>query len=403
MSEVRNISNGHQDYRWQLLTTVSMLTLFASMSISDNAAAANNDADHPVVWIELGGQLERQIGQGDPYAPPFVTNYASSSAYKPLSVQQIEKPPTMSIGGEGKLSFTPEGSDWVFSASVRYGRANGRKTKEQDGPNQPITQVQRYFTYPTPRHYPTYAVRHCCRTIVAPYSDRQNGVQPDIVHNDSHAIIDFQAGKDVGLGLFGRGDSSLVSLGVRIAQFTAKSSVSLRAIPDVQHINEAPASLLQLYPRLFYNATRYHSFYGTAHSERSFRGVGPSLSWSSSVPLLGNAQAGKFSLDWGANAAVLFGRRKAAGHHHESGHFFGSGLQSYYTAPVVRFDRDRIATVPNVGGFAGVSFKFPNAKVSMGYRGDFFFGAMDTGIDTERTKTVGFYGPFASISIGFGG
>ena len=46
---------------------------------------------------------------------------------------------------------------------------------------------------------------------------------------------------------------------------------------------------------------------------------------------------------------------------------------------------------------------FTNAKISAGYRGDFFFGAMDTGNDTRKTKTVGFYGPFATISIGSGG
>lgn len=46
---------------------------------------------------------------------------------------------------------------------------------------------------------------------------------------------------------------------------------------------------------------------------------------------------------------------------------------------------------------------FDNAKLSLGYRGDFFFGALDSGIDTARRKTVGFYGPFATISFGFGG
>jgi hypothetical protein len=37
------------------------------------------------------------------------------------------------------------------------------------------------------------------------------------------------------------------------------------------------------------------------------------------------------------------------------------------------------------------------------YRADFFFGAMDGGIDTAKKENVGFYGPFATISIGLGG
>jgi len=56
-----------------------------------------------------------------------------------------------------------------------------------------------------------------------------------------------------------------------------------------------------------------------------------------------------------------------------------------------------------VGGFAEISFRYADAKVSFGYRGDFFFGAIDGGIDTRKSENVGFYGPFASVSIGLGG
>ncbi len=65
--------------------------------------------------------------------------------------------------------------------------------------------------------------------------------------------------------------------------------------------------------------------------------------------------------------------------------------------------RSRGVIVPNVGGFAGLSVKYPNAKVSFGYKADFFFGAMDGGIDVRRTEDVGFHGPFATVSIGLGG
>ncbi|HEV2561086.1 MAG TPA: hypothetical protein VGT78_03000 [Rhizomicrobium sp.] len=55
---------------------------------------------------------------------------------------------------------------------------------------------------------------------------------------------------------------------------------------------------------------------------------------------------------------------------------------------------------PNLGGFAGISFRYDNAKISFGYRGDFFFAAMDHGIDTRKSTTLGFNGPFASIRVG---
>jgi hypothetical protein len=49
---------------------------------------------------------------------------------------------------------------------------------------------------------------------------------------------------------------------------------------------------------------------------------------------------------------------------------------------------------------AGISFRYPNAKVSFGYRADLFLGAMDVGIDARHTKDRNFYGPFATISLG---
>jgi hypothetical protein len=66
-------------------------------------------------------------------------------------------------------------------------------------------------------------------------------------------------------------------------------------------------------------------------------------------------------------------------------------------------DRSRSVIVPNVGGFAGLSYRYSNAKLSLGYRADFFFGAMDGGIDTRKTYDRNFYGPFATISVGLGG
>ena len=68
----------------------------------------------------------------------------------------------------------------------------------------------------------------------------------------------------------------------------------------------------------------------------------------------------------------------------------------------VPMTRQRTVTVPNVGGMAGLSVRYSNAKISLGYRADFFFGAIDGGIDARKNETRGFYGPYASLSIGFG-
>ena len=65
--------------------------------------------------------------------------------------------------------------------------------------------------------------------------------------------------------------------------------------------------------------------------------------------------------------------------------------------------RSRSVVVPNVGGFAGISVRYSDAKLSLGYRGDFFFGAMDGGIDARDARNRSFHGPFATVSIGLGG
>jgi hypothetical protein len=108
------------------------------------------------------------------------------------------------------------------------------------------------------------------------------------------------------------------------------------------------------------------------------------------------------ALNWGINAAAIFGRQKIEGHVEARGtYFFGSKTTHYLrNGPI---SRSRSVLVPNVGGFAGVSVRYPNVKVSLGYRADFFFGAMDAGIDARHTRNVGFHGPFAKISIGLGG
>ena len=74
-----------------------------------------------------------------------------------------------------------------------------------------------------------------------------------------------------------------------------------------------------------------------------------------------------------------------------------------YTSKPADRNRARNVTIPNIGGFAGISFKYADAKLALGYRADLFFNAMDGGIDTRKSENVGFYGPFATVSVGLGG
>jgi iron complex outermembrane recepter protein len=244
-------------------------------------------------------------------------------------------------------------------------------------------------------------------TIVTPSGFQGSGSLPlgatkfsetRVTNNEAHAILDFQVGKDLGLGLFNASGASTLNFGVRFTQFTSKQVLGLNADPDFYFPKPLTAE----------NAKYHHSYAVESHMERSFRGLGPSLSWNASVPVIGHADNGEIALDWGVNASLLFGRQKAAGHHQTVASFYKSNdLRGYrFNSHFQRSgspDRSHTVVVPNLGGFAGLSYRFTNAKLSLGYRGDFFFGAMDGGVDAAKKENRGFYGPFATVSVGVGG
>jgi hypothetical protein len=376
MSELVQKHDNRATIRWKLLTGVSALAL----TVSTIGTTRAEDAEHPLIWIELGGQMEHISGQGQRFAPDFLSVYSTSSILQEKTTPlQAQKPPTFSFGEEARILFQPQGSDWVFSAGARIGRSSNHRHVDHQT-NRVFDAVNGYGS-----HY---------ITAVEKFADTQSG------HRESHAILDFSAGKDVGFGMFGKDSSSVISFGVRFAQFTSRSTFDVRARPDLGLQYKYLSSSFQE-PRPY-----YHSYHATGHASRSFSGIGPSLSWNGSTPFIGNLHDGELTVDWGANAAVLFGRQKATVRHHESGVYRENSIKylRHTALPTTSGGHDtvRSVTVPNVGGFAGVSWRVQDFKISFGYRADFFFGAIDGGIDARKSETLGFKGPFASISVGLG-
>jgi hypothetical protein len=354
-----NMRQYRTDIRWQLLTTVSAIALIASACGMGETRAA--DSDRPLLWIELNGQLAQQETGQNAYLPPF----ALVSSFDGVSRAGIEKAsPTIWDKG-AKVTFQPIESDWVLSLALRYGKTARTESTSQ------------LTTHPYTSHYGNHF-----------YSANQIFKAQS---SESHVIMDFRVGKDVGLGMFGGGGSSIFSAGVRIAQFDARDDIAMKSQPT--------------------NVKRgspHNIFYGSFAANRRFNGIGPSLSWDASANVVGVPNDGGISLDWGVNGAVLFGRQKVSGQQRTA----ENNVHTQSSARLIRYsvyqhspspDRSRQATVPNLGGFAGVSWRYPNAKVSAGYRADFFFGAMDGGIDARKNENVGFHGPFASVSVGIGG
>lgn len=389
MSELIQKNDSRATIRWKLLTGASAFALAGYIALIDSAAAS--DTDHSQIWIELGGQFEQMNEAWERFAPPFVSHIDTSILPSPLGVQH---PAHSTISADGKFTFQPENSDWVFAAAVRFGRSN---SKDQIAAK----------TYPASAyHLLSLPGRHLYeKTGVAPLA--QKFVYASARDDEHHQIMDFQAGKDVGLGFFGGNGTSVVSAGVRFAQFTSSSKVMIGADPDF-HFSYKYVHGFGHFPSLYIKQPeqRWHHYTGNLNISRSFRGIGPSISWEASAPFAGNKESTELTVDWGVNAALLFGRQRVRGHHDTQAIFkTGTGNSQGTTPYPHRYyspSRSKSVTVPNVGGSLGLSFRYPNAKISIGYKADFFFNAIDGGIDARKSENRAFYGPYASISIGLG-
>lgn len=404
MSELIKKSSDRATVRWKLLTGASALALTTYVSSMNMARA--EEANHSQVWIELGGQLSRLQNGQESYAPSFVVLTPSEFT----SPVKSERPPLYGFEETGKVSFQPGNSDWTFSASIRYGRSNSNKhVRQQSYPGQ-YTAYSRFH-----RTTGTNSFHHTNFRKVDPVGGRFADTLAK--ESNDYAILDFQAGKDVGLGLFGNNTSSTLSLGVRIAQFHSKSRATLGENPD-WHFSPRLSGFNTSYTTYYgspfsFGRTNqqiyqpHHTFVGHFSASRSFNGLGPSISWRSSLPFAGNRQDGELGVDWGLNAALLFGRQKAKTSH-ETTAYYNAGYFQHYRSTVYRHGpftntRSHSVTVPNIGGSIGISWKLQNFNMSLGYRADFFFGAMDGGIDSRKTYDRDFYGPYATVSIGLGG
>jgi hypothetical protein len=406
MSELIQKNDNRATIRWKLLTGVSALALIAS-----SPAMAGDD--HPLIWIELGADADAINGTGSSFTAPFLEQTPTPGPFTNGSPVELQKPPRFTFGGEGSITFQPEDSNWVFSAGIRYGRSSNRRDVHHQ------TQVSKTFYNPLYQlqkleasKYPSYFHTPTAPKTATKYA--QQFAQTTVKHSEQHLVLDFQAGKDFGLGMFGHDGTSVLSAGVRVARFDANSEVSIRAKPSVEFYDVTFA--------IFHiPATKWSTYYLHGQAERSFNGIGPSLSWSASAPLAGNVQDGQLSLDWGVNGAILFGRQKAKVSHqttrkdlyakykthvptsvypnrgYVSTHYF-----VHYKNQPPSQNRSRNVTVPNLGANIGISYRIEDAKLSLGYRADYFFGAMDTGIDKAKKTTLGFNGLYASISVGIG-
>jgi iron complex outermembrane receptor protein len=358
--------NNRSRLRHRLLATVSATVLLACGA--RHAAAA--ESDHSMVWIEFGGGYDQLSAEDSRWLPPNMTPPISNPPLGPFGAI-----PRAGFDADVKISFMPAESSWIFSAGIRYGRA---KSRPKPGHDQSYKVTGYITSFGSKPGSPKYMLTNYDFSAAA----RQS--------RSTHLIADFQAGKDVGLGLFG--GSSVLSVGVRVAKLNENADGHFTG---------------------FLSAPGKYSAGEVAHkadfaARHSFSGVGPSISWDASTPIAGNLSEG-FSFDWGANAALLFGRQKTSAslrtkdtQYFPSSYHGAAGIKNILSQSTENPRRSHNVMAPNVGGSVGLSWHLPDAKLSIGYRADFFFNAIDGGVAARKSEDRGFYGPFASLSVGVG-
>ncbi len=372
-------------YRLRLLASVSAATLIASAC--DVSAVRAADVDRPHYWLELGWQFENVGGNADALDPIFTHSapWAADGFAAPSEFQRLK---LFSYGAEGAFSVQPDNSNWIFKLAARFGRSHGSKSTNGELPP---------GVYPYPPPFSGFP----------PVLANPRFAHLNAASQQTHAIIDFMAERDVGLGLLGRQGTSTMGLGLRFAQFSSRTSAFVSGDPDA-HIGDKYFRRFHASLPFFHT---YHIYKDAMAAERNFRGVGPEISWAASTTLDGDLDSGALSLDWGLNAALLFGKQNTKVSHSTITDYYHGRLTNVFpnvVRPAIHehystgknSNRSRTVTVPNVGGFAGISYRFTSAKLSVGYRADFFVHAIDGGIDTRRDVTRSFNGPFASISFG---
>jgi hypothetical protein len=319
--------------RGALLTSASAVAL----SVSGSAAYAQNATPTTPqtvsLWVEgalfwtTGGSFNVPLIPG--LVPPI-------TAFNP------------NTGIEGAAGFDyrfPGNQLWHIVADVRYGR-----TKTATG-NSSTFSSSFFHKYGS--------------LIQQTNSTASNGVE-----KESHLVVDFMAGRDLGVG----SNAPELQFGVRVAD--------LRASALVNESGKATFYSSHVFPPTVTTAQTAV----TTFSSRFF-GAGPRLAAAGNVPI-----TSFWSFDYSGGIALLFGERMS--------NFYSAG-----TFGTLAINTNTIAFVFNADAWAAVSYAItPNLKASAGIRGDYYNSPlMSYDINTGGSVNIDrlFWGPFVRLTGAF--
>jgi hypothetical protein len=351
-----------------------------------NVDARAEDADHRH-RLEIGLGISRlQIeAPNQTFEPFWADDWDDTHFALPLSVQNKDQDD--GFGTELWFTFRPQGGPWAASGGARFGRTSMSEWAQETEGDRPEIPKYPGSTYsPTIPEFPEF-------------------VSVQAKSSEKYRIVNFEVGKDVGIGAWGEGGESHVAVGLRYAHFESHSEATLDGMPNRY---DPPY-------RIGYPPHNTDLFEADFRAEREFEGWGPSVSWKASKRLFGSDRAGHVALDWALGGGVLFGKQETEVDYDAASRYYvwpvfglsadrpGRNNPQSEELDAASHDRSEDVTVPFVDLDLGLSYKLEQLRVSLGYHFEEYFDAIDGGVDEQREYDRTYHGPYLRISVGLFG
>ena len=323
--------------------------------------------------VEIGGGTDQFGGDAENYTPPWLGDSLNVvGGTLAAQTQDLDWGDTRDV----KLTYAPSGG-WKVAGAYRFGKTNASHRVAAYGGNPP----SHLFA------------------ADGPTLDYDNHGISAVKDTEAHSILDFEVGRDLGLGAI----HSAVSAGLRYANFKSTSHVTIDGIADSYIVPIVPLKYFPGAPRSHFNA-----FTNTLDSEREFEGAGPSISWDAALRLWGDDTAGHADVDWSVSGGVLFGKQTTDNNEtiwgqYDRGTASNQTRTTLYDETLSTVHRSHNVSVPNVSLTLGLSYSVERVKVSTGYSYDRFFNAIDGGVSEAKSYDRTIQGPYLKLAIGFGG
>lgn len=319
--------------RRYLLGTASGAALIGSAPF---AYADPPPIDH--IYVDAGGQYSMTGGHT---ALPFLFDVFSPN-FK-IGVKN---------GWDARGDVALQSGNWYLTLSANFGRTG---TSKAEGFS---TKTFTHSLHLRRAHNTTHKYIH----------------SPGAKYDESHVVVDFTLGKDVGLGMFGLDGSSIISLGVRYNHFVGRTRANIHYFTRYNYFTKSGATTG--------TSTTHHILRKT---NQQFVGWGPVLTWKGKAPLEPD-----FAFAWGLSVAAVVGGR--------SYETTTENADKSLTRVIIRH---REIVSPQFGGYVGLVWQMPDSPLdfTVGYRGDAYFDVIDKGNELFGGKYGNriIHGPYAQI------